>query len=192
MFFWPMVLGFIHWPCTRCHVIHQHHLNVTQKCAETEQWACLLFDNCSLWLIMMNNETWNDTTINQHQQTLKRMEQLVIVANSFVSLHTCITTWINLAITETGLQCLKCAFENIPPHRWLIPEQLCHQKSCFYITVALFGGIQRVSWWNINATCYWCKLLFFSLSQIKSQSIWIRSSHLHPNRFNSVKNRQSD
>ncbi|XP_043075757.1 DBH-like monooxygenase protein 2 homolog [Puntigrus tetrazona] len=34
------------------------------------------------WLKMMSTKTWTDTSINQYQQTLKRINQLVIVMNS--------------------------------------------------------------------------------------------------------------
>uniref|UniRef100_A0A672PKX8 Monooxygenase, DBH-like 1, like n=1 Tax=Sinocyclocheilus grahami TaxID=75366 RepID=A0A672PKX8_SINGR len=34
------------------------------------------------WLYMMFTKTWNDTSINQYQQTLKRIDQLVVVTNS--------------------------------------------------------------------------------------------------------------
>jgi len=45
---------------------------------------------------MMNNMIWNDTSINKYQQTLKKIDQLVIIADSFVSVHTS-TTCINLS-----------------------------------------------------------------------------------------------
>ncbi|XP_039548937.1 DBH-like monooxygenase protein 2 homolog [Pimephales promelas] len=35
------------------------------------------------WLNMMNNMIWNDTSINKYQQTLKKIDQLVIIADSF-------------------------------------------------------------------------------------------------------------
>uniref|UniRef100_A0A8C1KS87 Monooxygenase, DBH-like 1, like n=1 Tax=Cyprinus carpio TaxID=7962 RepID=A0A8C1KS87_CYPCA len=35
------------------------------------------------WLNMMSTKTWNDTSINQYQQTLKRIDQLVVIADSF-------------------------------------------------------------------------------------------------------------
>ncbi|XP_042634352.1 DBH-like monooxygenase protein 2 homolog [Cyprinus carpio] len=35
------------------------------------------------WLNLMSNKIWNDTSINQYQQTLKRIEQHVIIADSF-------------------------------------------------------------------------------------------------------------
>ncbi|XP_051954256.1 DBH-like monooxygenase protein 2 homolog [Xyrauchen texanus] len=38
--------------------------------------------NTSDWVFMMYTKTWNDTTINQYQQTLKRINQFVIVADS--------------------------------------------------------------------------------------------------------------
>ncbi|XP_051952101.1 DBH-like monooxygenase protein 2 homolog [Xyrauchen texanus] len=34
------------------------------------------------WVLMMYKKNWNDSTINQYQQTLKRINQVVIVANS--------------------------------------------------------------------------------------------------------------
>ncbi|KAI7800157.1 DBH-like monooxygenase protein 2 homolog [Triplophysa rosa] len=34
------------------------------------------------WLFMMSTKTWNDTSINQYQQTLKRIDQFVIVSDS--------------------------------------------------------------------------------------------------------------
>ncbi|XP_026104687.1 DBH-like monooxygenase protein 2 homolog [Carassius auratus] len=34
------------------------------------------------WLSMMSSKTWNDTSINQYQQTLKRIDQLVMVMDS--------------------------------------------------------------------------------------------------------------
>uniref|UniRef100_A0A672PSQ3 DBH-like monooxygenase protein 2 homolog n=2 Tax=Sinocyclocheilus grahami TaxID=75366 RepID=A0A672PSQ3_SINGR len=34
------------------------------------------------WVNMMFMKTWNDTSINQYQQTLKRIDQLVVVTNS--------------------------------------------------------------------------------------------------------------
>uniref|UniRef100_A0A671NE33 DBH-like monooxygenase protein 2 homolog n=1 Tax=Sinocyclocheilus anshuiensis TaxID=1608454 RepID=A0A671NE33_9TELE len=34
------------------------------------------------WLYMMFTKTWNDTSTNQYQQTLKRIDQLVVVTNS--------------------------------------------------------------------------------------------------------------
>uniref|UniRef100_A0A671NDQ8 Monooxygenase, DBH-like 1, like n=1 Tax=Sinocyclocheilus anshuiensis TaxID=1608454 RepID=A0A671NDQ8_9TELE len=40
------------------------------------------------WLNMMFTKTWNDTSINQYQQTLKRIDQHVWVMNSNVSVHT--------------------------------------------------------------------------------------------------------
>ncbi|KAK2883924.1 hypothetical protein QQF64_016266 [Cirrhinus molitorella] len=35
------------------------------------------------WLSMMSMKSWNDTSINQYQQTLKRIDQLVVIADSF-------------------------------------------------------------------------------------------------------------
>ncbi|XP_026113970.1 DBH-like monooxygenase protein 2 homolog [Carassius auratus] len=37
----------------------------------------------NIWLSLMTNKTWNDTSINQYQQTLKSISQLVIIADSF-------------------------------------------------------------------------------------------------------------
>uniref|UniRef100_A0A8C1UL72 Monooxygenase, DBH-like 1, like n=1 Tax=Cyprinus carpio TaxID=7962 RepID=A0A8C1UL72_CYPCA len=35
------------------------------------------------WFNLMSNKIWNDTSINQYQQTLKRIDQHVIIADSF-------------------------------------------------------------------------------------------------------------
>ncbi|KAF4099805.1 DBH-like monooxygenase protein 2 homolog [Onychostoma macrolepis] len=39
--------------------------------------------DAATWLNMMFTKTWNDTSINQYQQTLRRIDQHVIVVNSF-------------------------------------------------------------------------------------------------------------
>ncbi|TRY86917.1 hypothetical protein DNTS_002195 [Danionella cerebrum] len=39
--------------------------------------------NTTLWTSMMYNRTWNDTTITQYQQTLKTIDQLALVIDSF-------------------------------------------------------------------------------------------------------------
>uniref|UniRef100_A0A8C1ELD6 Monooxygenase, DBH-like 1, like n=1 Tax=Cyprinus carpio carpio TaxID=630221 RepID=A0A8C1ELD6_CYPCA len=53
--------------------------------------GCMSFPNITTlisemgtnWLNLMSNKIWNDTSINQYQQTLKRIEQHVIIADSF-------------------------------------------------------------------------------------------------------------
>ncbi|XP_051954255.1 DBH-like monooxygenase protein 2 homolog [Xyrauchen texanus] len=57
--------------------------------------GCLSFPNLSAlrtemgtpdpinWLTMMSTKAWNDTSINQYQQTLKRINQVVLVTDSY-------------------------------------------------------------------------------------------------------------
>ncbi|XP_050995491.1 DBH-like monooxygenase protein 2 homolog [Labeo rohita] len=58
--------------------------------------------NLNNWLSMMSTKPWNDTSINQYQQTLKKIDQLVVIADSFKNISCNIGLIPNLSVIPSA------------------------------------------------------------------------------------------
>ncbi|KAK9956806.1 hypothetical protein ABG768_014516 [Culter alburnus] len=73
------------------------------------------------WRNMMYNMTWNNTSINQYQQTLKRIDQLVIIADSFTNISRNTGTIPDLKVVPPAPCMSGCAIKSLA----LISPLLC-------------------------------------------------------------------
>uniref|UniRef100_A0A673HZ16 DBH-like monooxygenase protein 2 homolog n=1 Tax=Sinocyclocheilus rhinocerous TaxID=307959 RepID=A0A673HZ16_9TELE len=76
------------------------------------------------WLNMMSMKTWNDTSINQYQQTLKRIDQLVIIADSFKNISRNTGLIPNLSVIPSAPCMSGCDTKNLAL-LWLLLCLLC-------------------------------------------------------------------
>ncbi|XP_052441666.1 DBH-like monooxygenase protein 2 homolog [Carassius gibelio] len=71
------------------------------------------------WLNMMSSKTWNDTSINQYQQTLKRIDQLVVIADSFKNISRNTGLIPNISVIPSAPCMSRCDTKNIA-FLWLL------------------------------------------------------------------------